>query len=214
MKQYTYLALGDAYTAGISLPPSESFPYQAVQLLRHRHPAFIAPEIIAGRGWATHELIAFIEKTRFLAAYDFVSLQIGSNNQTRGDSTDEFSLYFESLLLHAIRLAGNRTDKVIVLSIPDWSYTPFGVSLVPDRPEMADVPSHIDDYNRCKQELCKRYEVRFLDVTTDLRNHKNDATQHSEDGLHPSMIAYHKWAQDIFRFIDDSILAERASPGL
>jgi lysophospholipase L1-like esterase len=209
MKQYTYLALGDAYTAGISLPPSESFPYQTVQLLRHRHPGFSAPEIIAGRGWATHELLAFIEKTRFLAAYDFVSLQIGSNNQTRGDSTEEFSMYFESLLLHAIRLAGNQTDKVIVLSIPDWSYTPYGVSLLPDRPETAAVSARIDDYNRCKQDLSKHYDVRFLDVTTDLRNQKDDVSLHSEDGLHPSVIAYRKWAQDLSRFMEDSILSTR-----
>jgi lysophospholipase L1-like esterase len=211
MKQYTYLALGDAYTAGISIPPSESFPYQAVQLLRHRYPGFIAPEIIAGRGWATHELVAFIGKTRFLSAYDFVSLQIGSNNQTRGDSTEEFSMYFESLLLHAIRLAGNQTNRVIVLSIPDWSFTPYGASLRPDRPEMISVSARIDDYNRCKQELCKHYDVRFLDVTADLRNQKDDASLHSEDGLHPSVLAYRKWAQEIFRFIDDWII--RTRPG-
>ena len=205
MKQYTYLALGDAYTAGISIPPSESFPYQAVQLLRHRHPGFGAPEIIAGRGWAAHELAAFIEKTRFLETYDFVSLQIGSNNQTRGDSTEQFSMYFESLLLHAIRLSGDRTDRIIVLSIPDWSYTPFGAN----HHATGVVSGQIDQYNHCKSEICGRYGVRFLDVTTDLRRQKDDVTLLSEDGLHPSIIAYRKWAEDVAKFIEDRLIGEK-----
>ena len=33
-KSYTYLALGDSYTIGESVPVRENFPNQAVQLLR------------------------------------------------------------------------------------------------------------------------------------------------------------------------------------
>ena len=33
-KTYTYLALGDSYTIGESVPVYENFPYQTVQMLR------------------------------------------------------------------------------------------------------------------------------------------------------------------------------------
>jgi lysophospholipase L1-like esterase len=208
-KLYTYLALGDAYTAGVSVSPAESFPYQAVQLLRSRHPAFGAPEILAGRGWTTEELTTRIEKARFLAGYDFVSLQIGVNNQSRGHTTDEFSMHFEALLLHAIRLAGNRTEKVIVLSIPDWSATPYGKGLLASRPDTAAVPARIDEYNRRKQDLCARYEVQFQDVTSALREQRDNAALHSEDGLHPSGVAYRRWAESLVEFMEDNILRDK-----
>jgi lysophospholipase L1-like esterase len=210
MKQYTYLALGDAYTAGISVPSSETFPYQTVQLLRHRHPFFNSPEVIAARGWSTEELVQQIEKTRFLTAYDFVSLQIGVNNQTRGKDADEFAMQFESLLLHAIRLAGSRTERVIVLSIPDWSITPFGIgrSAAGNEPEGL-ISAQIDEYNKRKEALSSQYQVHFLDVTTDGRANSADGSLHSSDGLHPSAVTYQKWAGKLFGLFDDIIRGDR-----
>ncbi|MCE2825447.1 MAG: hypothetical protein LW718_08615 [Sediminibacterium sp.] len=47
----TYLALGDSYTIGESVPLHEGFPYQLVQKLRAKYPGFMAPEIVAKTGW-------------------------------------------------------------------------------------------------------------------------------------------------------------------
>ena len=76
-KTYSYLALGDSYTIGESVPVYENFPYQAVQMLRQKGKAFQAPEIVAKTGWTTDELSAGIDKTSFLPSYDIVSLLIG-----------------------------------------------------------------------------------------------------------------------------------------
>ena len=46
----TYLALGDSYTIGESVPLHEGFPYQLVQKLRAKYPGFMAPEIVAKTG--------------------------------------------------------------------------------------------------------------------------------------------------------------------
>jgi lysophospholipase L1-like esterase len=208
MKSYTYLALGDAYTAGVSVATTESFPFQVVQLLRHRYPIFSAPEVIAGRGWGTQELSAQIEATRLLPAYDFVTLQIGVNNQIRGNSPDEFALFFESLLLQAIHLAGNRTERVCVLSVPDWSATPFGQSRLLSHPDTVDIPGRIDQYNQRKKEACARYDVRFLDITSDTRLKYADTHFHSEDGLHPSRLTYQHWAEQVYRVAENILLKE------
>ncbi|MEY4868746.1 MAG: hypothetical protein RIT36_1645, partial [Bacteroidota bacterium] len=76
-KQRNFLALGDSYTIGESVPIYESFPYQTVQLLRKKGMSVHAAEIIAKTGWTTDELMAGIEKTTFSQSYDIVSLLIG-----------------------------------------------------------------------------------------------------------------------------------------
>src|ERR1700752_2842374 len=90
-RTYSYLALGDSYTIGESVPLSESFPYQTVQLLRKKGFDFREPEIIAKTGWTTDELQLAIDHHRFHPKYDFVSLLIGVNNQYRGRSTKEYA---------------------------------------------------------------------------------------------------------------------------
>jgi len=117
---YTYLALGDSYTIGEMVPLTNSFPYQAVQLLRKEGFDFHAPEIIAKTGWTTDELQVAVNNYQFLKKYDFVSLLIGVNNQYRGRSSDDFAAEFEALLEQAIQLAHNEKGHVVVLSIPDW----------------------------------------------------------------------------------------------
>src|SRR5690349_12637420 len=122
---FTYLALGDSYTIGESVPIYESFPYQTVQLLRRAGHNFHAAEIVAKTGWTTDELFNNITHTKLQSPYDFVSLLIGVNNQYRGRPVDEYKTQFNELLQQAISFAGNKPSHVIVLSIPDWGATPF-----------------------------------------------------------------------------------------
>ena len=60
-KAYTYLALGDSYTIGESVPANENFPNQTVTLLCKKGYNFLSPEIIAITGWTTGELQAAID---------------------------------------------------------------------------------------------------------------------------------------------------------
>jgi lysophospholipase L1-like esterase len=214
MKSFTYLALGDAYSAGISIPTTDSFPYQVVQKLRHRYPYVYAPEVVAGRGWTAQDLAAQLQRLTFLYAYDFVSLQVGVNNQIKGTSAAEFELLFESLVLQAIRLAGNRTDRVYVLSVPDWSATPFGIQRFLSHPEESNVAASIDEYNEKIQGVCARYDIRYMDVTAEIRKQHNNHGWHSEDGLHPSGLTYQSWAAVLSGLMTDALLEERKHSGL
>src|ERR1700704_2137269 len=90
-KQYTYLALGDSYTIGESLPIEESYPFQALRLLRNTGYHFNAARIVAKTGWTTDELQAGINNAGIDQTYDFVTLLIGVNNQYRGRSTAEYA---------------------------------------------------------------------------------------------------------------------------
>jgi len=207
VKHYTYLALGDSYTIGEGVPIFESFPYQAVQLLRSENKPILAPEIIAKTGWTTDELSNGIAGTRLLPSYDFVSLLIGVNNQYRGRTAAAYEPEFEDLLMQAIQLAGQQTHHVFVLSIPDWSVTPFANSNLPDTSGRTSrqVAGEIDDFNAAAMRIAQQYGISFLDITPHTRATGSDPSWLASDGLHPSGKEYRHWA---------ALLAKQIGPAL
>jgi lysophospholipase L1-like esterase len=190
-----YLALGDSYTIGESVPLYESFPYQAVQLMRKKGLNIAAPEIIARTGWTTDELNSGIQANHLLPSYDLVSLLIGVNNQYRGRTTENYAPEFEDLLKQAIALAGGKKERVVVLSIPDWSATPFAKDR--DRPKIA---SEIDAYNAVNKRIAQQWGVHYLDITTGTREAARDRSLVAKDGLHPSGKDYGRWAAPLAEY--------------
>ncbi|MEZ4687550.1 MAG: hypothetical protein R3B47_16245 [Bacteroidia bacterium] len=63
-----------------------------------------------------------------LVGYSLVSLLIGVNDQYQGSTVASYAPRFEALLQRAIALAGGDKNRVFVLSIPDYAYTPYGQS--------------------------------------------------------------------------------------
>jgi lysophospholipase L1-like esterase len=190
-RTYTYLALGDSYTIGEAVLLSESFPYQTVQLLRKNGYKMAAPEIIAKTGWTTAELQTGINGYNFASKYDFVSLLIGVNNQYRGQSIVAYKEEVEALLMRAITLAG-KPGHCFVLSIPDYSVTPFG-----KEKDVVTIGKEIDAYNNLNKALCIQYKVPYIDITTDFRKAAEKEDYIATDGLHPSAKVYGKWAKKL-----------------
>lgn len=196
-KQYTYLALGDSYTIGTSVSIYETYPYQTVQLLRKSGHAVCAPEIVARNGWTTGELEQGIDATHFLTAYDIVSLLIGVNNEYRGRSAHEYEKEFEMLLKKAIHFAGGRPERVFVLSIPDWSVTPFGQNGLPDAMgrDQQKVAAEIDAFNAINKAISDRYKVNYINITPHTKIAGTDPSCLASDFLHPSGKEYGFWAE-------------------
>ena len=196
--KYLYLALGDSYTIGEQVLPEENFPNQTVSLLnktadgvdnRRQGYSFTPPEIIATTGWTTDELDASIDAAGISKQYDIVSLLIGVNNQYRGRTLNNFEIEFEHLLQRAIQFAGNKSDHVIVLSIPDWGVTPFAEGR--DRKKIAD---EIDAFNLVCKAAAKKFNTHFIDITIAQRSDGQKEEFLAEDKLHPSGKEYAKWA--------------------
>lgn len=198
---YSFLALGDSYTIGEQVKISESFPYQTVQLLRKKNISVCTPEIVATTGWTTDELSAAIEKHHFLPQYDIVSLLIGVNNQYRGRSIGEFKVEFDHLLQKAIQFAGNRTNRVAVLSIPDWGVTPFASGK-----DNSKIAAEIDAYNAICASTAKQHQAHFIEITTSQREDGNKALFLAADQLHPSGKEYAKWAEKLSVIIEQSMV--------
>ena len=199
-KAYSYLALGDSYTIGQSVLPSENFPNQTVQLLNQQNYNFKSPEILATTGWTTDELQNNINSHTFTPPYDFVSLLIGVNNQYRGRSVENYKPEFESLLKQAIQFAGGNANRVIVISIPDWGVTPFA-----NGRDRAQIAKEIDDYNAANKYISVIYKVNYIDITPGSREAATDLTLVAGDGLHPSAKEYAKWAQKVFAAIKQQL---------
>lgn len=191
-RNYTYLALGDSYTIGEAVLLQESFPYQTVQFLRKKGYKVAAPEMIAKTGWTTRELQSAMARHIFAAKYDFVSLLIGVNNQYRGEEIIVYKEQFEALLNRSIELAGGRNESCFVLSIPDYSTTPFAKDK-----DVARISREIDAYNNLKKAICIQYKVPYIDITSPLRRGAKQEDYLASDGLHPSAQAYTKWAQKL-----------------
>ena len=189
---YSYLALGDSYTIGESVPLKENFPYQTVQLLAKAGYDFHSPEIVAKTGWTTDELQLAINNHKFLPSYNFVTLLIGVNNQFRGRTVENYKPEFENLLKQAIQFAGGKADHVIVVSIPDWGITPFAMGR--DRKQIA---KEIDEYNAANKSIAEKYKVNYADITPGTREAANDPTLLAADGLHPSAKEYSRWAEKV-----------------
>src|SRR4051812_37818788 len=137
-----YLALGDSYTLGQGVEPSERFPAQTAQLLSGQNIVVSEPAYIATTGWTTSNLHSAIEVANPAKDYDIVSLLIGVNDQYQRRDTAAYRTEFSTLLGMAIEFAGGRKRRVFVLSIPDYSATPF----VPEH-DKARVSMQTDQFN-------------------------------------------------------------------
>lgn len=185
-----YLALGDSYTIGESVVEAERWPVQLVASLREQGIAIDDPIILARTGWTTDELDAAIDHAQPQGPFDLVTLLIGVNNQYRGRAAEEYREQFVALLKRAIGFAGDTADHVIVLSIPDWSMTPFAA----DR-DQAKIVREIDQFNAINREEANRLGVHYVDVTPISRQAEKDASLIASDGLHPSGSMYAEWAE-------------------
>jgi lysophospholipase L1-like esterase len=185
---YSYLALGDSYTIGESVDAKDSFPFQLKTNMANAGYNITTPKIIAVTGWTTANLIAAIKQANLTQQYDIVTLLIGVNNQYQGLSQTDYRTEFVQLLNTAIASAGGNKLKVFVLSIPDYSVTPFAASS-----NKAQIASQIDQFNAINKDESTKAGVNYLDITPISRQAATDPTLIAFDGLHPSAKMYALW---------------------
>ncbi|NEU08788.1 SGNH/GDSL hydrolase family protein [Flavihumibacter sp. R14] len=186
-----YLALGDSYTIGEAVAPEQSFPFQAVEKLRTLGIVIDDPQIVAQTGWTTDELMQAIENEDLPGKYDLVSLLIGVNNQYRGYSKGNYRVEFEELLQSALSFADNRSERLYVVSIPDWGVTPFAQQ---SGRNVSEISADIASFNSINREEALKAGVTYIDITPGSRKAGEDPTLLAQDGLHPSGEMYSQWA--------------------
>ncbi len=187
-----YLALGDSYTIGEGVAPEARWPVQLARALRAGGIEIGDPRFIAATGWTTDELDAAIDAAHPAGDFGLVTLLVGVNDQYRGRDLGNYRAEFAALLQRAIAFAGGRSDRVLVLSIPDWGVTRFGRESGRDP---ATVARELDAFNAAARAACDARHVAFLDITTVSREHGADPAMLADDGLHPSARMYSEWTR-------------------
>jgi len=189
----TYLALGDSYTIGESVNRTENFPNQLTASLRRTGLKISEPEVRARTGWTTGDLISSLQSTSpQQKQYDLVTLLIGVNNQFQGRSLEEYKSEFSLLLQQAIKYAGDKKN-VIVISIPDYSVTPFAASLPADEVHM--ISKQLNSFNKAQKEITLHTGVKFINITPISRKGRKNPALQAFDGLHPSAMQYTNWVK-------------------
>jgi lysophospholipase L1-like esterase len=183
-----YLALGDSYTIGESVPADQSYPNLLASALTSQDHPVSPPKIIATTGWTTDELVSAISHSDITdKKFDFVTLLIGVNDQYQQISQDNYRVKFQQVLNTAINFAGGDKSRVFVLSIPDWGVTPFA------KGNDAIISPQIDQFNTINKQISITSGVNYLDITPISRWAAKDPGLIAADGLHPSAKMYRLW---------------------
>ena len=183
------LALGDSYTIGQSVAESDRWPNQLAKGLQVGGLKVDRTQIIARTGWTTANLIGAIQTQKPDSNFNLVGLLIGVNNQYQGRTLAEYQTQFTQLLQTAIALAHGKKERVFVVSIPDYGYTPYGHA------DQAAISAELDQFNASNLRITQAAGIQYFDITPISRHGLEDPTLVANDGLHPSGKQYTQWVE-------------------
>jgi len=208
---YKILSLGDSYTIGQSVCDECNFPMQLKDSLQKTLPLdTLNIEIIAVTGWTTTSLINSVDPVlendspdNIFKDNDLVTLLIGVNNQYQNRPFELYENEFPELVNKAISLTKSQSSNdIIVISIPDYAYTPFGQT----GPNPNLTSQEIDMYNNFAENYCIENQINFINITDITRLGLINPELVASDNLHPSELAYKKFVERIFPIAIEKLL--------
>ena len=188
-----YLALGDSYTIGTAVGADRSFPPRLAHHLEVATGKRVGVVNLGVNGYTTENLIRAELPHLHDARWDLVTVLIGVNDYVQGRTE---SAYRTSLRHIYSQLAGLGLShgRVVVVSIPDFSYTPAGSSFgVP-----AQIEAGLRRFNAVNREEADRAGLRFVDIFAVSRERIGANGWVAGDGLHPGEAQLQAWADHIW----------------
>lgn len=182
-----YVALGDSYTIGTSVEPELRFPDQ----LTHREPRLELVANLGVDGYMTADLIRDELPAMNGLAPEFATLLIGVNDVVQDIP---IATYEANLVdIFDVLLAALPADRIVAVSIPDYTLTPAGADYGdPTRKRAAIVEA-----NGVMARLCLERGVAFVDIFDASSLAASDRSLVATDGLHPSGAQYALWVDRI-----------------
>lgn len=187
------LHLGDSYTIGEGVNLLDNWPSQFTRLLQSAGYTVDASKVIARTGWTSADLLEALDEIILRPAWDFVTLCIGVNNQYQERCESEFRNDLGKLIEIGRSLLLEPDGQLCILSIPDWSVTPFA-----GERNRAKISSEIDSFNTVLRETALAAQLSFVDWTDLTRKLGKSAEAFTADGLHPGSRQYGDWARYLF----------------
>ena len=186
-----YVALGDSYTIGEGVESEERWPNRLVTYLRD---AGVDIELVPNpsvTGWTTADVLEKELPVLRQNNATFVTLLIGVNDWVQGVDADVFRERLGQIIDVVLQELPS-PDRLLVVSIPDFSVTPEGGKYSRGR----DITAGIASFNAIIVEKARQREVAVADIF-DLSRGLVGPAWVAADGLHPSGDAYARWLERI-----------------
>ena len=175
-----YGVIGDSYSNGEGVGLEHSWPAQLAQRL--------GAEVVvndAVTGWTSQQAIDHHLPAFEAARPDVATLQIGVNDWVQGVSAETFRANLGRLLDAMLAVVG-APERLICVTIPDFSRTPEGATYARGR----DITAGLAAFNAIIAAECAARGVSVVDVF-DL------SSDTAADGLHPSAQQLARWTDRI-----------------
>ena len=196
MTNVRYVAIGDSYTIGEGATPAQAWP----QLLaNHLTREGLTTELIAnpGRtGWTTQQAIDYELPVLQTSDANFVTILLGSNDYVQGVSSETFKARFSFIVDQTINQVG--AERVIILTIPDFSVTPVGK-------QFAKKFGGPAKFNSIIEQIAHERNLPVIDLFTPSQAMGQDPTLVAPDGLHPSAKMYAEWEILMYNVVLDRL---------
>ena len=186
-----YVALGDSYTIGTAVAPSERFPNQLARAMGPEPPTLKLVANLGVDGFTSADLIRAELPALPALEPEFVSVLIGVNDVVRRVPVAGYEANVEAIL--ETLLARLPASRILTVATPDYTRTPRGGDFGDPRRQRAAIVAN----NAVMARLAAARGVAFVDILGISEEAASDPSLVATDGLHPSGAQYARWVDRI-----------------
>jgi acyl-CoA thioesterase-1 len=184
-----YVALGDSYTIGTSVPPAERWPDQLVAALDRDSATLELVANLGVNGYTSADLIRAEMPALDGLRPEFVTLLIGVNDVVQGVGPATYERNVVAILGGLLDRV--TTDRIVTVAIPDYTVTPAGSDYGDPRQQHDAIVAA----NATMARLATERGIAFVDTFDISLRAADDRSLVADDGLHPSGVQYALWVE-------------------
>ncbi len=186
-----YVALGDSYTIGTSVPSEMRWPDQLVAALASRPPTLDLIANLGVNGYTSGDLIRDELPALDDLRPEFVTILIGVNDVVQGVPTPAYEANVTTILDDLLGRVG--ANRIVAVATPDYTVTPAGSDFGDPRRQHDGIVAANDALTR----LAVARGIAFIDILDLSLEAATDRSLVADDGLHPSGAQYAQWVTRI-----------------
>jgi acyl-CoA thioesterase I len=176
-----YLALGDSYTIGTGLDhEDQNFPSLLAHRLREASGIDVALVNLGVNGYTTEDLLREELPVARRSRPEVATVLIGANDIVQGSDEAAYRRRLKQIY-GAVRQLGLAPERVLAISVPDFSHlpgaAPFGTP--------SQLRARVDAFNRIAASEAASHGFHFADITDISRQADHGGGWLADDGLHP-----------------------------
>ena len=197
MESIRYLALGDSYTIGTGLDDEAgNFPSLLARRLKDETGIDVALVNLGVNGYTTTDLIREELPVAQSARPDLVTILIGANDLVQGSDEASYRGRLQQIY-QAIKELGVPAERVLVISIPDFSRLPGAAPFGSPN----GLRARVESFNAIARTEANSAGFQYADITEISREASRGRDWLAADGLHPGPIQHRAFADHLWEVV-------------